>query len=277
MLSAGSVLAWLLVSGSGADARSNTRRAVRVLLIGNSYTQANLMPHLLGRLSESVRGARPLQVEAVVKGGYTLRQHLELGEAATRIRRGHYDQVVLQGHSLSALNDPFELDQSARLFHRMIERTGARTVLYATWPREPEAAFYREQLEVRSFSDMASRVAHTYARLGGRLKARVAPVGRAFARALTAAPSLVLYRPDGSHPTETGSFLAACVLYGTLTGEDPRGSNYRPENISERDATLAKRIASDALRARRSPTRTTLASNAPVRRADRAREKTARR
>jgi hypothetical protein len=277
MLSACSALAWLLAWGSAADARSDVERAVRVLLIGNSYTQANLMPHLLGRLSESVRGARPLHVEAVVKGGYTLRQHLELGEAATRIRRGHYDQVVLQGHSLSALNDPFELDQSARLFHRMIERTGARTVLYATWPREPDAEFYRAQLGVRSFSAMASRVAHTYARLGGRLKARVAPVGRAFARALAAAPGLVLYRADGSHPTETGSFLAACVLYGTLTGEDPRASNYRPENVGERDAALAKRVASDALRARRYPTRAALASNATVRRAEREREKTARR
>src|SRR6188508_3464473 len=81
MLSACSALAWLLVSGSVADARGDAKRAMRVLLIGNSYTQANLMPHLLGRLSESVRGARPLNVEAVVKGGYTLRQHLELGEA----------------------------------------------------------------------------------------------------------------------------------------------------------------------------------------------------
>jgi hypothetical protein len=262
LTSCGLALAFMSVGSSlsPAAARMSSDRPMRVLLIGNSYTQANLMPHLLRRISESVPNSTPLHVEAVVHGGFTLRKHLEQGDAATRIRRGHYRQVVLQGHSLSALNDPFELDQSIHLFKRMIDRTGARTVLYATWPRHPQAHFYRTSVAVRSFADMALRVDGAYSRLAGRLDARLAPVGRAFARALVAAPTLALYRPDGSHPSEIGSFLAACVLYGTLTGEDPRNTTYRPWNVSEREALLAKRVATDALRPRRGPPRSTLAS-----------------
>jgi hypothetical protein len=217
------------------------------------------MPHLLRRISESVPGGTVLQIETVVRGGFTLRKHLEYGEAAARIRRGHYAQVVLQGHSLSAVNDPFELDQSVHLFKRMIDRTGARTVLYATWPRHPQASFYRTQLEVRSFADMASKVDGAYARLAGRFNASVAPVGRAFERALNEAPSMGLYRADGSHPTPAGSFLAACVLYGTLTGQDPRTTTYRPFNVTEHEAELAKQIAAEALLPRREWQRPVLA------------------
>jgi hypothetical protein len=261
VVSSGSALAWfaLLLWMSPAAASMRSDRPLRVLLIGNSYTQANLMPHLLRRISESVPRGTPLQIETVVRGGFTLRKHLEYGEAATRIRRGHYDEVVLQGHSLSAVFDPFELDQSVHLFKRMIDRTGARTVLYATWPRHPQASFYRAQFEVRSFADMASRVDGAYARLAGRFNARVAPVGRAFARALHEAPHLELYRSDGSHPSPAGSFLAASVLYGTLTGQDPRAATYRPFNVTERDAELAKQLAAEALRPRREWQRPVLA------------------
>jgi hypothetical protein len=31
-----------------------------------------------------------------------------------------------------------------------------------------------------------------------------------------------LYRSDGSHPSQKGAYLAACVFYTTLFGEDPR-------------------------------------------------------
>jgi hypothetical protein len=241
-------------------------RPVRVLLIGNSYTQANLMPQLLRRLSESGTGRSSLQVDSVVRGGFTLRDHLQQGEAAARIRRGQYHMVVLQGHSLSAVNDPFELHQSVRLFDRMIERAGAQTVLYATWPRRPGTVFYRTHGQVRSFDDMASVVHNAYARLAGRLHTRLAPVGRAFARALDKAPSVPLYQADGSHPTPAGSLLAACVLYGTLTGHDPRTTTYRPPSVSVHDARLIRKIAGDTLRPNRG-TRTTLARASTTRRA----------
>ena len=50
----------------------------------------------------------------------------------------------------------------------------------------------------------------------------VAPVGRAWERALRD-PAMTLHDPDGSHPSPAGTYLAACVLYATLTGESPVG------------------------------------------------------
>lgn len=273
-----SVLTWLaLWSWAPAAAASRSaERELRVLLIGNSYTQFNLLPQLLRHISESQPGRAPLTVDAVVHGGFTLRDHLEQGDAAARIRRGHYDLVVLQGHSLSAVNDPFELEQSVRLFDRMIDRTGAKTVLYATWPRRPGTPFYRTQSHVRSFDDMASTVHGAYARLANRLNTRLAPVGRAFQRAVATTPSLSLYQPDGSHPTPAGSFLAACVLYGTLTGQDPRNTHFRPDNVSTKDARVARNLAAAALRPVRVTARPTLAGATTTRRSRNTQERTAR-
>ena len=36
-------------------------------------------------------------------------------------------------------------------------------------------------------------------------------------------PMSVLHRPDKSHPTPTGSYLAACVIYATVLDTSPVG------------------------------------------------------
>ena len=56
------------------------------------------------------------------------------------------------------------------------------------------------------------------------MKVRVSPAGLAWQDARRRWPDLDLYFTDGSHPNEAGSYLAACVLYATLTGKDPRGA-----------------------------------------------------
>ena len=55
------------------------------------------------------------------------------------------------------------------------------------------------------------------------LHALVAPVGIAWKKALAANPNLILHQSDKSHPNPTGSYLAACVFYGTLFDKSPVG------------------------------------------------------
>ena len=65
--------------------------------------------------------------------------------------------------------------------------------------------------------------------------------------ALAAAPELQLYRADRTHPTLAGSFLAACVLYGAITGGDTRAAVYTPYELDPASATALKQIAAEAL------------------------------
>jgi hypothetical protein len=51
----------------------------------------------------------------------------------------------------------------------------------------------------------------------------VAPVGLAWKLARERIPGVSLYATDGSHPSRIGSYLAACVIYSTLTGELCKG------------------------------------------------------
>jgi hypothetical protein len=229
-------------------------RPLRVLLVGNSYTKFNMMPRLLSRLSLAVHGVRPLHVDFETHGGYSLRMHWRAGLAVERIRHGHYDFVVLQGHSLSAVDHADELDEYAERFEHLIAETGAHTVLYQTWPRKDGSREYAKNEHVHSFDEMATRVDGVYTEIAARLGARLAPVGRAFVRAVANVPGLALYRSDDSHPTPAGSFLAACVLYGALTGEDPRASGYVPFGSSATEAEQIKALAASVLDAQ-PPTR----------------------
>lgn len=63
----------------------------------------------------------------------------------------------------------------------------------------------------------------TYLNLARKEKAAVAPVGIAWENCLKRHPGIALYQADGQHPTEAGSYLAACVMYCTLFGKSPLG------------------------------------------------------
>jgi hypothetical protein len=42
--------------------------------------------------------------------------------------------------------------------------------------------------------------------------------------------------------------MAACVLYGALTGADPRATEYAPPTLNEHEAVLIRAIAAQSLR-----------------------------
>jgi hypothetical protein len=48
------------------------------------------------------------------------------------------------------------------------------------------------------------------------------PAGEAWRTAWAADPQLLLYGPDGYHPSELGTYLAALVVYEGITGNDSR-------------------------------------------------------
>jgi hypothetical protein len=217
----------------------------RVLLLGNSYTRFNVMPRMLRFVA---RGAGiELRTEAIAHAGYTLRRHWRVRETRQLVRSGRYSHVVLQGHSLRPVDRPAEFADYGERLTRAVRDAGAEPILYETWPRHPKARLYREHAQVHSPPQMASQVGEAYRRLAQLHGARVAPVGRAFLSALSAAPEIVLYKPDGTHPTYHGSYLAACVLFGAITGVDPRTTSYVPWELRDGGAEALRELAAATL------------------------------
>lgn len=242
-------------------AQAGTGAPERVLLIGNSYTRFNMMPRLLARMAESA--GRPLRVDAEAHGGYTLRMHWRSRQPRHRILSRRYDHVVLQGHSLRPVDRPAELERYVNRFASLTRRAGASLVLYETWPRHPRAPLYRRREELRGPEQMARTVSEAYRRLAALHHAALAPVGRAFQGALQSHPELELYRSDGAHPTWAGSYLAAAVLFGTLTGAEPTRITYAPWEMSAAEAASLLRLAAETLAAE-SPRRRERSTSATI-------------
>lgn len=52
---------------------------------------------------------------------------------------------------------------------------------------------------------------------------------------------------DDRHPVDMSAYMAACMEYGLIFGEDPTTINYRPSTVSEADAAKMRGYASEAL------------------------------
>lgn len=235
-----------LLGDSSAREGTSRKKPLRVLMVGNSYTKFNLLHLLLSRIADGASGPR-IHVDVEARAGYSLRMHLKSRTALIKIKNGHYSHVVLQGHSLSAVDHPDELAEDAERFNTVIAASGARTVLYETWARKPNTSLYRKHALVRTFNDMVGRIDTAYSGIARKLHVELAPIGGAFVRAWRTDPAVPLWGADGSHPTLAGSYMAACVLYGAITGRDPRESSYVPFPLDGQFAANIRAVAATSL------------------------------
>jgi hypothetical protein len=202
-----------------------------ILFIGNSFTYYN------GGIDKQLKGlASASEFQTIAVGGYSLEDHWNSGEALAAIRKGGWDYVVLQEQSQLPVINRAQFSEYARKFDGEIRNSGAKTVLLMTWER-PDSVQY---------GVTSANMANAYIAVGAQLGVKVAPVGRAFARSLSERPDLVLYQQDG-HPTMYGTYLAACVLYGTIYDVSPVGLPYADSSISKELRDFFQRIAAETL------------------------------
>lgn len=225
-----------------AIAAGQGRPRLFVLFVGNSYTKGNRLPEMVKFLALADRSSPRLVVRARTEGSARLLTHWRERRVVWNIQASAYTHVVLQGHSLSALDRPEEMEEYARRFERTATRAGSRLVLYETWARSAETGFY-DHRDLEGPAEMQAEVDRVYRRLARELEADLAPVGDAFLRANTAAPDIRLRAPDGHHPSRRGSYLAACVIHSVITGRDPIGNHYRPRGIEADEALRIQQVA----------------------------------
>jgi hypothetical protein len=201
---------------------------LKVLFIGNSFTDRNDLPGLIAKLA-AARG-KTLEHRLISAGGASLRTHWNAGEALKAIQSGQYDHVVLQEQSTLPVKNAKRMHENVRLFDEAIKAAGARTVLYMTWARQHEP-------------ESQQAITDAYASIGRELGATVVPVGLAWQRFLGKHDRPVLHDKDQSHPTLAGSYLAACVFLAALFGESPVGLGGELDGLSEKDLALLEKVA----------------------------------
>jgi hypothetical protein len=222
-----------LAGAADADAA----RPTRVLFIGNSYTAVNDLPGVVSRFGG-------FEVAEHTPGGQTWEGHAADPEVAALILKG-WDYVVLQDQSDQAFIATTGVKPALQWLDAEIKATGAKTVLYMTWAKHEDGELITEA--TRFLEDVL--LVRYYQRHAEAIGALVAPVGRAWERALRD-PTVVLHAADGSHPTEAGTYLAACVLYATLTGKSPVDLGDGGLHVDAALAKLLRQVAWETMLAR---------------------------
>jgi hypothetical protein len=95
---------------------------------------------------------------------------------------------------------------------------------------------------LQDFAAAQDQIQLGYMEIANELGVRVAPVGPAWQQAISQNPQLDLWRADGIHPSEDGSYLAACVLYAVIYRQSPEGLRYRA-GLSGETAQFLQSIA----------------------------------
>lgn len=240
-----------LASAQTPSRTQPARRTLRVLFVGNSLTSSNNLGGIVAALAASDTTGPLIAPTLTVRDGMTLGWHLSNGPAVDVIQASKWDYVVLQDQSLlggeivarrAVLGDTGLFFGAVRGFVAKIRAAGATPILFMTWARRPDV--------IDNAPEEQRQLAEAYQRIGRELDVRVAPAGLAWAEAGRRLESVDLYVSDGVHPSAAGSYLAACVIYSTLTGHSPIG---RPTlaNLSRATAAELQRAAWTVVSAQR--------------------------
>jgi hypothetical protein len=179
---------------------------IALLFMGNSHTEAN---NLTGMVADMVRARNPGKtVTAVVAPGYMfLEDRVRDAPSMALLRRQAWSFVILQAQKYSTSGQFTYSTAEAKELIRISREQRAVPVMFPEWPR-------RDIDETLRIFDLHVSIAQTD-------PACVAPIGQAWDLALARDPTLTLHAPDGNHSAAAGAFLAALVLYATITGASP--------------------------------------------------------
>jgi len=200
---------FILIMGSTQLQAANKRDTVRVLFVGNSYVYYNNLAQLINLLTEGMQ-TQLICTKSTV-GAAHLGEHwrgLRGLRSKEIISQKKYDIVVIQDNSMWPIEHKDSLHLYGAMFCDFIQKQGAKPYLYTTWARQktPET----QPVITQAYQELSTKTAAV----------RV-PVGDAWQLVREQHPEMNLFFPDGSHPSNLGTFLIALSFIKKITGQLP--------------------------------------------------------
>ena len=228
------ILSGILLSSANSFSQDKDKEeakdTTRILFIGNSYTFMNDLPGTFKKLAES--GGETVITDISAIGGTTLAKHSKNKNTINKIKKGDWDYVVLQEHSLGTLVDSFRVRYTypaIEYLDSLIKLQKAKTLLYMTWGRKTGGQQTLDSLKTKNYKDyfeMQSVIEKSYRDLSKKFGARIVPAGLAWQNVVRRYYFADLWQEDLSHPNVEGTYLNACVFYATIFGKSPVGLSY---------------------------------------------------
>lgn len=231
------------------------QHAKRVLFLGNSYTQVNNLPQILADVAASVGDS--VVSDRSTPGGYTLQLHSTNASSLEKIRQGGWDMLVLQEQSQlpsypieQVITDVFPYARFLDSLFNVYNPCG-ETVFYRTWGRKNgDASNCSWWPPVCTYEGMDSLLQLRYMMMADSNHAIVSPVGAVWKYIRQYYPDIELYQMDESHPSQAGSYAAACSFYTAIFRKDPMSIHF-DYTLSEVEAyrirTAVKEVVFDNL------------------------------
>ncbi|MEO0471575.1 MAG: T9SS type A sorting domain-containing protein [Bacteroidota bacterium] len=194
----------------------------RVLFIGNSYTAFNNLPQLVDDMAHSVGDT--LVHDRNTPGGFRLIDHAVNAITQNKIMAGNWDYVVMQGQSQEPIIQSGVFQSGANQLHTLIKQYNpcAVPMSYMTWGRKNGDANNCGSFPLMcTYELMDSTLRERYLKMTNILNGEVSPVSAVWRYLRVNHPNIELYSADGSHPSASGSYAAACCFYAAIFKKDP--------------------------------------------------------
>ncbi len=208
--------------------------ALRVLMLGNSHTVFGGLPSHLEAMLRATWPGRDIEVE-VAPGYLFLDERLSDRETLALLQNHRWQAVVLQAQKYSTSGLFSYSTAEAEQLVKMVRSAGATPVMFPEWPRSgiPETA----------------RIWALYGGIATRAVACLAGVPQAWDLAQARDPALALHSRDGNHANENGAFLAALMLFSSLTDLSPLRLPDLPGGVPPAVQRQLREAAADTARA----------------------------
>jgi hypothetical protein len=223
----------------------STGKDKKILFLGNSYTaqSAKFIKEVFNREGGSY------ELRFGTPGGKDLHFHLTNPTSQKALQSAKWDFVVIQEQSQKpGLGDPDTKSffDGAKGLCTVIKKQEAKPCLFMTWGRRDGDKLHTEVFP--DFITMHGKISGAYEKAARENDSLLAPVGHAFAIVHGQDKALFekLYKSDGSHPSAEGGYLAACILWGTLTGKDPSSIRWNG-SMNSRHAKVLREAAAQAV------------------------------
>ena len=179
---------------------------ISLLFMGNSHTSVNDLTRMV---ADMVRAGRPGKSVASVEapGWMFLDERLNDAPSLTLLRSQQWSAVILQAQKYSESGQFQYSTEEAKELVRLSRAQHAVPIMFPEWPRRG--------------IDETQRIFDLHVSIAQAEPACVAPIPQAWDLALARDPTLTLHASDGNHSAPAGAFLAALVLYATITGSSP--------------------------------------------------------
>ncbi len=234
-----------------AEPHGPASKTVRVVFVGNSFTFRNDLPAMLANIATSdPDNTVRLEVKAFTYPDAHLGDLLTKTEALAWLRAHPADYVILQDHS-SWYETP-QLIQAATAdaerWRDALRTSNVTPLLFEVWSDGEGSDTYTNPqfCTYGSTPDADSDKAADQTRILARdLELAAVLVGSMFKKVQHIPDTPPLLAWDRHHASVAGTYLAALVVYKTLTGKTGTTATYRPWGMSKHDADLLAQANSE--------------------------------